>query len=62
VARELHCPRCGWRFETRNASWSIEYCPRCLAHALRAVQLEKGALAVKNVRHASHRPPTTTAA
>jgi Zn-finger nucleic acid-binding protein len=40
---QLHCPRCDWRFVTRNTISRIEYCPRCLARARRAVRLEGAA-------------------
>ena len=38
----LHCPRCDWQFATRNTALQIEYCPRCLAQARRAIRLERG--------------------
>jgi hypothetical protein len=58
----LQCPRCDWRFATRNAISQIEYCPRCLAQARRAVRLESGARAGQSGARASYRSPEDAAA
>lgn len=35
----LTCPRCGFSIKPRDPWPAIEYCPRCLARARRAVRL-----------------------
>jgi len=35
------CPRCGLRLTQRVPSLAVQYCPRCLARARLAVQLNR---------------------
>gem|GEM_PF-6163613 len=62
MGAHLNCPRCDWHYQTRNASWHIEYCPRCLAQAHRAVRLQASALGLKSGGRSPHRHATNKAA
>jgi hypothetical protein len=37
----MHCPRCGLTIRLRSLYLTVDYCPRCIARAKRAIPLTR---------------------